>query len=387
MGPQAKDLGDPYLAQGPDRPADSVDILVDVMVDVCYASNMYKPNYQITDKIVNHLTEIAVARDVVEKARLVPKWEISLRRDALIHSVHSSTHIEGNSLTLEEVSQLALGREISAIRKDKQEVLNYLQVLSNLEQYIPKDKFTVQRILEIHQDLVTKTLNRSEDEGVFRNRQVVVGYKDNEGRTVVTFQPPRTKEVPKLVQSFLDWLNESGVQQMNPVLVAGIAHYEMVRIHPFIDGNGRTARTLATLLLLMQQFDTKRFFALDDYYDSDRMAYYTALKSVGPKTINITRWMEYFCEGVDFSVNRVKEKVLALSGSKKATASLEQVALTKRQMQIVEAISRTGKITSKEMQAMFKITPQAIHKEMKKLMDLKVVRLVGRGRGAYYELV
>ncbi|MBI2342881.1 MAG: Fic family protein [Deltaproteobacteria bacterium] len=348
---------------------------------------MYKPHYQISDKIVNHLTEIAVAREIVEKARLVPKWEIFLRREALIHSAHSSTHIEGNSLTLEEVSQLALGREISAIRKDKQEVLNYLQVLSNLEKYIPKEKFAIQLILQIHKDLVKKTLNRSEDEGVFRNRQVVVGYKDNEGRTVVTFQPPRTKEVPQLVQSFLDWLNQSGTQRMNSVLVAGIAHYEMVRIHPFIDGNGRTARTLATLLLLMQKFDTKRFFALDDYYDSDRMAYYAALKSVDSKTINITKWIEYFCEGVAFSVNRVKEKVLVLSGSKKATAFLEQVALTKRQMQIVEAISHAGKITSKEMQAMFKISPQAIHKEMKKLMDLKVVKLAGAGRGARYELV
>lgn len=349
--------------------------------------NMYKPHYQITDKIVNHLTEIAVAREIVEKARLVPKWEISLRRDALIHSVHSSTHIEGNSLTLEEVSQLALGREVSAIRKDKQEVLNYLQVLSNLEKYIPKDKFIIPHILQMHRDLVKKTLNRSEDEGVFRNRQVVVGYKDNEGRTVITFQPPRTKEVSKLVQSFLDWLNETTLQQMNPVLVAGIAHYEMVRIHPFIDGNGRTARALATLLLLMQEFDTKRFFALEDYYDSDRIAYYAALKSVDPKTINITKWLEYFCEGVAFCVNRVKEKVLALSGNKKATASFEQVTLTQRQMQIVESISRSGRITSKEMQAMFKITPQAIHKEMKKLMDLKVIKLIGKGRGACYKLV
>src|SRR3989338_6025900 len=348
---------------------------------------MYKPHYQITDKIVNHLTEIAVAREIVEKARLVPKWEISLRRDALIRSVHSSTHIEGNSLTLEEVSQLALGREVSAIRKDKQEVLNYIQVLSNLEKYIPKDKFIIPYILQMHRDLVKKTLNRSEDEGVFRNRQVVVGYKDSGGRTVVTFQPPRTKEVPKLVQSFLDWLNESDSQLINPVLIAGITHYEIVRIHPFIDGNGRTARTLATLLLLIQKFDTKRFFALDDYYDSDRMAYYAALKSVDSKTINITRWMEYFCEGVAFSVNRVKEKVLALSGSKKATASLEQVALPKRQMQIVESITRTGKITSKEMQAMFKISPQAIHKEMKKLMDLKVMKLVGRERGGFYDFV
>lgn len=348
---------------------------------------MFKPHYFITDKILNHLTEIAVAREIVDKARLVPKWAVSLRRDALIHSVHSSTHIEGNSLTLEEVSQLALGREVSAIRKDKQEVLNYLQVLSTLENYIPKDEFATRHVLQIHMALVKKTLNRPEDEGAFRNRQVVVGYKDNEGHTVVTFQPPRTSEVPRLVQSFLDWVNHPTARQMNPVLVAGIAHYEIVRIHPFIDGNGRTARTLATLLLLMQQFDTKRFFALDDYYDSDRMAYYAALKSVDPKTVNITKWLEYFCEGVAFSVNRVKEKVLALSGKKRATALLEQVSLTKRQMQIVEAISRSGKITSKEMQALFKITPQAVHKEIKKLIKNKVVRLVGQGRNAHYELI
>jgi len=108
---------------------------------------------------------------------------------------------------------------------------------------------------------------------------------------------------------------------------------------------------------------------------------------VHPKTINITRWMEYFCEGVAFSVNRVKEKVMILSKNKKLTASLEQVALTKRQMQIVETVSRIGKITSKEMQALFKITPQAVHKEIKKLLEMRVLKLVGKGRGAYYALL
>jgi Fic family protein len=348
---------------------------------------MFKPNYTITDKILNHLTEIAAAREIIDTARLVPKWEISLRREALIHAVHSSTHIEGNNLTLEEVSQLALGREISAIRKDKQEVLNYLHVLSHLEKYIPKDKFSNQHILHIHGDLVKNTLNRSEDEGVFRNRQVVVGYKNSEGRTVVTFQPPRTKEVPKLVKNFMNWLNSSETQKINSILVGGITHYEIVRIHPFIDGNGRAARVLATVVLFMRGFDTKRFFALDDYYDSDRMAYYAALKSVDPKTINITQWLEYFCEGVAFCVNRIKERVLTLCGDKKATASLEQVSLSKRQMQIIEVISRLGKITNKEMQNMFKISPQAVHKEMKKLLSLKVVNLVGKGRSAHYELI
>ncbi len=348
---------------------------------------MFRPNYKITDKIMNHLTEIAVAREIVETARLVPKWELSLRRDALVHSAHSSTHIEGNSLSLEEVSQLAIGREVSAIRKDKQEVLNYLDILTNLEKYIPKEKFTSELTLRIHEAIVKRTLNRSVDEGAFRNRQVVVGYKDTEGRTIVTFRPPDTKDVKKLIQNFLDWLNTPETNGINPVISGGITHYEMVRIHPFIDGNGRTARVFATLIFLMRGFDTKRFFALDDYYDSDRLAYYDALKTVNPDTLDITKWLEYFCEGVAFSVNRVKEKVLSLSKNKRVTESLEQISLTKRQMQIVEAISRGGKITSREMQKMFKITPQAVYKEMKRLLNMKVVRLVGSGRNAHYELI
>lgn len=348
---------------------------------------MFKPNYEITPKIVNFLTEIAVARDIIEKARLIPKWELSLRRDALIHAAHSSTHIEGNSLSLTEVSQLAIGREVSAIRKDKQEVLNYLAVLSHLESYIPKGAFTKELILQIHKQVVKGTLNRKGDEGIFRNRQVVVGYKDNEGRTVVTFRPPETKNVPKLVQDALDWLNDEETGSINSVIVGGITHYEMVRIHPFIDGNGRTARVLATLIFLIRGFDAKRFFALDDYYDSDRIAYYDALKSVDPKSLNLTKWLEYFCEGVAVCVNRVKEKILSLSGDKRATASLEQVSLTKRQMQIVEVISRSGNITNREMQKMFKISPQAVHKEVKKLVEMKVAKVVGAGRNSRYELI
>ena len=347
---------------------------------------MFKPKYNISDKIVSHLTEIAVSREVIEKARLVPKWELSLRKEALVHAAHSSTRIEGNQLTLEEVSQLALGREVAAMRRDKQEVLNYLNVLSHLEWYVPEETFSVALLLKIHKDLVKRALTRPSDEGTFRNRSVVIGHRDNEGRTIVTFRPPPAKEVPSLTQSFVSWLNHPQTEQIHAVLVSGVAHYELVRIHPFIDGNGRTARVLATLVLFRRGFDTRRFFALDDYYDSDRMAYYDALKSVNPKTLNLTQWLEYFCEGVAFTVSRVREKIETLSRGQSRSKSGVQVSLTKRQVTIVEAIGRSGKITNQEMQTMFKISAQAVHKEMKKLLVQKVVRLVGKGRSAHYGL-
>ena len=82
------------------------------------------------------------------------------------------------------------------------------------------------------------------------------------------------------MKKFVKWLNSKDASKLNPVLAAGISHYEFVRIHPFIDGNGRSARALASLILYLRGFDTKRFFALDDYYDSDRQSYYKALQSV-----------------------------------------------------------------------------------------------------------
>ena len=348
---------------------------------------MFKPKYTISDKIIGQLTQIAVSRDIIERAKLVPKWELTLRKDALIHAAHSSTHIEGNQLTLEEVSQLALGREVSAMRRDKQEVLNYLNVLSHLEKYLPKNAFSEALLLKIHRDLVKQALTNSADEGVFRNRAVVIGHRNEEGRTIVTFRPPPASAVPELIQNFVAWLNNPKTKQIHAVLVAGVAHYEFVRIHPVVDGNGRTARVLATLILFAQGFDTRRFFALDDYYDSDRIAYYDALKSVNPKTLDLTHWLEYFSEGVAFTVGRVREKIEQLGQGKRRSDSEIQVSLTERQVSIVEAISRSGKITSREMQMMFKISAQAVHKEMRKLLEQKVVRLAGKGRSAQYELI
>ena len=93
---------------------------------------MFKPNFHYTHKIVRNLTLIVESRAIILNAPLIPKWEVSLRREALIRSAHSSTAIEGNPLSFEEVSALAAGRDIMVRRKDKQEVLNYLEALEKI---------------------------------------------------------------------------------------------------------------------------------------------------------------------------------------------------------------------------------------------------------------
>ena len=163
-----------------------------------------------------------------------------------------------------------------------------------------------------------------------------------------------------------------------------MTHYEFVRIHPFVDGNGRTARALATLILVTRGFDIKRFFTLDDYYDSDRRQYYAALKSIDPKTIETTQWLEYFIYGVFVSITRVKERVLQLSLDKHKKDTKGQMALTEKQMKILEFILKNGKITSGDMQKMFNISRQATHKEIKKMLTLELIESKGDGKAVYY---
>ncbi len=355
---------------------------------------MFKPHLTITNKTTRYLSEIAVAREVVLHAPLIPKWELDLRRQALINSTHASTSIEGNRLSLEEVSDLMVGREITATRKDKQEVLNYFEALKHLDDLLKKD-ITEKDILKLHKTITKGVLDNPKNSGHYRTLidekkqgRVVVAERVAGLTRKITFLPPPAKEVPKQMKEFVVWLNskEKETGELDPVLEAGITHYELVRIHPFVDGNGRTARVLASLVLLRRGFDTKRFFALDDFYNSDRPRYYEALKSVNQETLDLTGWLEYFCEGVAVSINAVKDRVLSITGGKKIDRKAEQVALDNKQIRVVEFLQKEGKITNKQVRDLFKTSNKTAYKLLRGLVKNGVIKKVGYGRNTHYVL-
>ncbi len=345
---------------------------------------MFKPKFKYTNKIVKLLTKISAARETILNSPLIPKWNVTLRQEAIIHSAHSSTSIEGNRLSLEQVSELARGREITAARRDKQEVLNYLDVLKNIKNLIKDNFITEKDILNIHRMVTKNTLNNPADSGIYRSRYVVVG---NRFTGEVFFRPPQNWEVPGLVKNLLKRISSKESKELDPVIEAGIVHYEFVRIHPFVDGNGRTARVLAALILYLRGFDTNQFFCLDDYYDSDRQAYYKALQSVKPDTLDLTNWLEYFTEGVNISAEAVKERILRLSSKRLRKAKGRQIALTERQMKILEFINQNGKITNRDVREMFKLSNRVALDEINKLIELQLLKPEGKGRALHYILL
>ncbi|MBI3305699.1 Fic family protein [Candidatus Nomurabacteria bacterium] len=351
---------------------------------------MFKPNFTITNTTTRYLSEIAVAREIVLRAPLIPKWEIDLRRQSLINSTHASTSIEGNKLSLEEISDLMIGREITATRRDKQEVINYFEALNYLDILASKKELASEDILKLHKIITKGVLDDPKNSGHYRTP----ADEKKRGRVVVaerltrkiTFLPPPAKEVPEQIKKFIAWLNNKEARELDPVLEAGVTHYEFVRIHPFIDGNGRTSRVLASLILLRRGFDTKRFFALDDFYNSDRPRYYEALKSVNPQTLDLTAWLEYFCEGVAVSINAVRDKVLSLTGDKKKDRETEQVALDNRQIKVVEFLRKEGKITNKQIRGLLKTSNKTAYELLQSLIKNRVITKEGKGRNTHYLL-
>ncbi len=339
---------------------------------------MFKPNFSYNNKIVNTLLEINSIRDFIVNAPLVVEMEISLKRDALLKSAHHSTAIEGNPLTLSQVDRLAQGLKIKAQKKAEQEVLNYLNVLENLNKYPEDGKITGRTILKLHQDITHYTLEDTYMEGQYRTEPVHIVNKHGE----IVFTPPAANLVRGEMQNFIEWINECS-EELNPVIVAGIIHYEFVRIHPFVDGNGRTTRALAVLLLYLREYDMEQFFTMDEYYDYDRPAYYNALNSVDQETLDLTPWLEYFLEGFLISISGIKDQIMLLSPSE---TKQKRIRLSEKQMKIIEYIHLNGSITNSELQKLLNISRQGSYKYLRSLMDLDLVEKKGGSRSTYYIL-
>jgi Fic family protein len=92
------------------------------------------------------------------------------------------------------------------------------------------------------------------------------------------------------------------------VLTSGVAQFQLVHIHPFVDGNGRSSRLLSTLCLYRAGYDFKRLFSISEYYDRDRASFYAALQRVREQNMDLTGWLEYFVEGLATQMDEISER-------------------------------------------------------------------------------
>lgn len=347
---------------------------------------MYSPKFTITNKILKNIGTIEAAREVIDHAPLLPYYEKEFRRDALVRSVHFGTHIEGNELNLSQAEKVMMGQAVVARERDIQEVINYrkaMEFIAELRINSEELRITEETIRKLHKITVNKIL-QEEKSGEYRKTQVVI--KNNQTGNV-SFRPPEAVLISPQINNLLAFINSSQEKDIHPVLKSGIVHYELVRIHPFLDGNGRVARALSTLILFTQGYDIRKFFSLEEYFDRNAGNYYLALQSVAKDNGDLTKWLEYFTEGLAIELSKIKEKVEKISVDGKLRQKLggKPLLLTDRQLKIIEYIQQTGHLQNQAFGELFPmVSEDTILNELKGLLTNKIIRKQGVTKGAKY---
>lgn len=350
------------------------------------SEKMYQPKYNITNTILKNIGIIEASREVIDHAPLLPYYERQFQKDAMIRTIHHGTHIEGNELSLNQAEKLVQGQEVFGRQRDVQEVINYRKAMEYIEEFRIKNlelKIDEDMIQELHKIITQKILDPKKC-GAYRGSQVVV---KSSATGEVTFRPPPASTVPFHMRNFVQFINEASADMVHPVLKSGIVHYEFVRIHPFVDGNGRVGRALSILILSQGGYDIRRFFSLEEYFDSDARRYYDALRSVEHNDGDLTEWLSYFTEGLAIELAKIKEKVerISIDGKLREKLGGKPILLSDRQLAIIEYIQKTGYLQNSGFKQLFPmVSEDTVLNELKGLIQSGIIRKQGSTKAAKY---
>lgn len=339
-----------------------------------YNAFMLNPRFTLTPKLITNLTEIERYYGQLEGIRIPQQLQLNLERTNLIQSSYASNSIEGNPLSVGEVTNLILNDRMPANRSEK-EVVNYFSILKQLDMQT-RQPFNVSLIRNIHKELLTGIDDKIK--GQIRNVPIVVGRRQIDKQIIIKHNPPFHDSVP--IENALNDLTKWLLATKDPIILsAGIFHHEFVYLHPFVDGNGRVCRLMTALILLSHNYQINKYFVLDDYYDIDRDLYSDSLHSAdsGDKTT----WLEYFTDGVKYSLQsalgRVQEGITKLS---------LDIRPSPREQQALEVVKQYKEITSADLVKELKISRQQAFNLLKALTQKGYLEKKGSTKDSYYIL-
>lgn len=321
----------------------------------------FNPVFTITPAIAVNLMRIEGIKESVLTLPITPRVLAALRETARLFSTHYSTMIEGNRLTQDQVAQVIGSRaHFPGRERDQDEVKGYYAALDEVERLTEHEEPVTEKIVQRLHALVMGGGRTRAKPTPYRDGQNVIRDARSQG---IVYMPPEAKDVPALMEQFVAWVNK---QSDLPVPVrAAIVHYQYATIHPYYDGNGRTARLLTTLILHLGGYGLKGLYALEEYYARDLKAYYEAL-TVGPShnyylgraDADITKWIAYFVEGMASSFERVREQALreASRGSKDQSKLLRN--LDAKQRTALTLFQLSNEITAKDVADLFNYAPR-----------------------------
>lgn len=341
---------------------------------------MFEPKYEITHALLDNIKRIASLTQALNQRRFPHTVLVELQKDAEAVSSFASTSIEGNPLPLTDVKRI-LKNTPQNIRDSEREVLNYNEAMKEINGKLGRDAIsvTLSLILQIHKQ-VTKKLLPASQSGKLRIDPVFVN-DPRSGNTI--YWPPDAVGVPALLKDLILFV-ETNITKIDPLILAGLFHKQMVVIHPFMDGNGRTTRLLTKILLANMGLNTFNLFSFENYYNQNVTRYFQTVGVRGnyyeiAQTVDFSLWLEYFTGGIIDELLRV-EKILPRSSQS------PQDELKPHHQQILDFIKDKGYITDKDYAGLVNRARPTRRLDFNKLIGMGLIKREGKGKNTYYKM-
>jgi Fic family protein len=331
--------------------------------------------------MLKSLAKIEVIKQTFDTKPISVHLLNSLRKTAKVSAVHYSTAIEGNQLSLKEVSGIVDGRKASSKQHDEKEVKAYYDAWNAMENAVRSQAtFDEKLIASLH------TLVEGSKKIIpYRNCQNAI-YDSETGAKI--YLPPEFQDVPALMNDLCNWVKNS--QEIPVPIVAGIVHYQFVTIHPYLDGNGRTARLLTSFIMQSRGYGLKGVYSLEEYYAENLTAYYDALQThphhnyyYGRNEADITSWLEYFIEGAAQAFDKVNRQAneQALKGFSVDRNPLIR-ELDIKQRKVLELFVDFKEVDSKQISDVLKVSAQSARELIRKWVSAGFLHTTDKSKKA-----
>lgn len=338
----------------------------------------FSPKYTITNRLLAQIKRVSNLVSELNAKRFPNIALLELTRNAREVSSFASTSIEGNPLPLTEVKKI-LKSTPSHLRDSEKEVLNYNQALQDLNKLIEEKKvrLSLDLILKIQKQVIAGLLPAFES-GKLREKPIAV-HDPRTGKVV--YLPPDVKDVRSLMENLLYFVITDR-DSIDPLILAGIFHKQMVVIHPFMDGNGRTTRLATKVLLAEMGLNTFNLFSFENYYNKNVTRYFQTVGEYGnyyelADKIDFTTWLEYFTEGIIDELLRV-QKLLP-----KVTLT-PQAKLQPYHLKLLAFIREKGFIADRDYRKLTSRAKATRTQDFNKLISLSLIERKGKGKATYY---
>jgi Fic family protein len=347
----------------------------------------YQPNYELNHQILFYLNEISRKQGEILGWQRTHDADIKIESLANIDAVHYSTKIEGNQLTIHQVTKaLTTDKHKLKTTRDLKEILSYSKARKILVSKANKQqKITIKLILEIHAMLMQGIVS-GQLKGFLREAQNVIRDSKTNG---IVYMPPLASDVNSLMRDLVDWLRVAALENINSLIVAAVFHYRFVTIHPFMDGNGRLARLFSNYILSLNDYDVGKYAALEKQHEKNRSLYYKLLRASQahnfydiPEDVNLTKWIEYILD----CLNKTYDEAIVRMTDQNSMTS-EHVDLAARQRKALSLFNKYKSLKAADYEALMGIGRTQAVSDLNHLLESGYIKKVGGGRSTVYKKV